>query len=135
MGLVAAFVVVLMLTASIYLFGYGARISSLIYILLLETVIGLVFIFPLLKWVDQLSITQIFTTAHKENCYWLAGAALFGYAAGNYFSLMNLKTVGEKSNSLLSPAITATSTFLSFFIFDEKLLSRQWIGIIIVLYI
>ncbi len=62
-----------------------------------------------------------------------AGIYLFGYAGGNYFSLLNLKAVGEKSNSLLSPAITATVIVLSFFIFDEKLVWRQWIGIMLVL--
>ena len=133
MGYLAAFIVVVMLTAGIYLFGYAARKTSLLYVLLLETVIGLVFIFPLLLWLDHLSITLIFTTAHKENWYWLTAAALFGYVGGNYFSLMNLKAVGEKSNSLLSPAITATVIVLSFFIFDEKLLGRQWVGIFLVL--
>lgn len=133
MGILAAFVVVIMLTAGIYLFGYAARASSLLYVLFLETIIGLVLIFPLLIWVDHLSVKQIFLTAHKENWYWLAAAALFGYVGGNYFSLMNLKAVGEKSNSLLSPAITATAIVLSFFIFEEKLFWNQWLGILIVL--
>ncbi len=133
MGIVAAFVVVVMLTAGIYLFGYAARKSSLLYVLFLETIIGLVLIFPLLIWVDNLSIPQIFTSTQKENWYWLAGAALFGYAGGNYFSLMNLRVVGEKSNSLLSPAITATAIALSFFVFSEKLLLKQWLGVLIVL--
>ena len=133
MGLVAAFVVVVMLTAGIYLFGYAARKSSLLYVLFLETIIGLILIFPLLIWVDHLSLNQIFTSTQKENWYWLAGAAFFGYAGGNYFSLMNLRAVGEKSNSLLSPAITATSIVLSFFVFSEKLLLKQWFGVFIVL--
>ena len=133
MGIIAALVVVLMLIAGIYLFGYAARLSSLLYVLFLETIIGLVLIFPLLIWVDHLSINQIFTSAHKENWYWLSGAALFGYVGGNYFSLMNLKAVGEKSNSLLSPAITATAIVFSFFIFGEKLLWQQWLGIFLVL--
>ena len=133
MGLVAAFVVVVMLTAGIYLFGYAARISSLLFVLFLETIIGLILIFPLLIWVDHLSIKQIFANPHKENWYWLAAAAFFGYVGGNYFSLMNLKAVGEKSNSLLSPAITATAIALSFFVFGEKLLWQQWMGVLIVL--
>ena len=60
MGLVAALVVVVMLTAGIYLFGYAARKSSLLYVLFLETIIGLILIFPLLIWLDGLSVKQIF---------------------------------------------------------------------------
>jgi drug/metabolite transporter (DMT)-like permease len=133
MAVLAAFMVVLMLTAGIYLFGLAVRTSSLLYVLFLETIIGLVLIFPLLIWVDDLSLKQIFSTANKENWYWLAGAAAFGYAGGNYFSLMNLKAVGEKANSLLSPAITATTIILSFFAFGEVLLWQQWLGVVIVL--
>lgn len=133
MAVIFALLVVIMLTAGIYLFGYAARISSLLYVLFLETIIGLVLIFPLLIWVDHLSIAQIFSTANKENWYWLAGAAAFGYAGGNFFSLMNIKAVGEKSNSLLSPAITATTIVLSFFVFGEWLLWQQWLGVVIVL--
>ena len=133
MGILVAFVVVIMLTAGIYLFGYAARLSTLMQVLFLETIIGLVLIYPLLIWVDHLSFIQIFTTPHKETWFWLGGAAFFGYVGGNYFSLMNLKAVGEKSNSLLSPAITVSAIVLSFFVFGKKLLWQQWLGVIIVL--
>ena len=133
MGYLAALFVVLSLTASIYLFSYAAKQSSLLYILFLETAIGLVLILPLLFFIDKLTLTEIFTKPTKENWCWLGAAAFFGYVGGNYFSLVNIKTAGQKVNALLSPAITATAIIFSFFIFKEKLTALQWLGIIIVL--
>lgn len=133
MGFVAAFAVVILLTAGIYLFGYAIRRSSLLHVLFLETFIGLVLIFPLLLLADKLSLGQIFTNLHRDNWLWLGAAALFGYAGGNYFSLMNLKNAGVKSNSLLSPAITSVTILLSIVVFKEKLLWLQWLGILITL--
>ena len=133
MGFIAAFSVVILLAIGIYFFGYAVKKSSLLFVLFLETVIGVTLIFPLLLWVDKLNITQIFTNLHKENWLWLGAAAVFGYAGGNYFSLLNLKTAGEKSNSLLSPAITVVTIALSFFVFKEKFLWKQWAGIVITL--
>lgn len=133
MGFLAAFAVVILLTAGIYLFGYAVRKSSLLHVLFLETIIGLVLIFPLLIWVDKLSISEVFSNLHRDNWIWLGAAALFGYAGGNYFSLMNLRNAGEKSNSLLSPAITVVTLALSFLVFKENLLWKQWLGILITL--
>ena len=133
MGYLAALFVVLSLTASIYLFSYAAKQSSVLHILFLETAIGLVLILPLLFFIDKLTLTEIFTKPTKENWCWLGSAAFFGYVGGNYFSLVNIKTAGQKVNALLSPAITATAIIFSFFIFKEKLTGLQWLGILIVL--
>jgi len=133
MGFIAAFLVVILLTAGIYLFGYSVRQSSLLQVLLLETILGIVVIFLLLVFVDKLTVVEIFTKSTSENWIWLGAAALFGYVGGNYFSLMNLKAAGERANSLLSPAITVVSLIFSFFIFRETLSARQWIGVLIVI--
>ena len=50
-GYLSAFGFVLLLLGGIYCFGYAARRSSLLYVLLLETALGVVFIFPLPKLV------------------------------------------------------------------------------------
>lgn len=128
MGYIAAFGVVALLIIGIYCFGYAAKQSSILYVLLLETIIGLVLIFPLLLFIDKLSVAGIFKKPHADNWLWLGSASLFGFLGGNYFSLLNIKTAGEKINSLLSPAITAVTIILSFFIFKERLTGVQWSG-------
>lgn len=128
MGYVAAFGVVALLIVGIYSFGYAAKQSSILYVLLLETIIGLVLIFPLLLFADRLSVAEIFNKPHADNWLWLGSAAVFGFFGRNYFSLLNIKTAGEKINSLLSPAITAVTIVLSFFIFKDSLTVVQWCG-------
>ncbi len=133
MGIFLAFFVVILLTAGIYLFGYAARHSSLLFVLFLELLLGLVFIFPLLIFADRLSVKEIFSSLSFSNWAWLSGAAVSGYIGGNYFSLLNLKLAGEKVNSLLSPAITALAILSGFFVFDEHLNFIQGMGVLLTL--
>lgn len=133
MGFIAALGVVCLLGTGIYTLGYAAKKSSLIYVLLLETIAGLILIFPLLLFIDKLSIQQIFYKPSVTNWLWLSAASIFGFVGGNYFSLLNLKTAGEKTNSLLSPAITALAIILSGFVFKEKLTLIQYAGIAVTL--
>jgi drug/metabolite transporter (DMT)-like permease len=133
MGYLAAFSEILFLVVGIYCFGYASRKSSLLYVLFVETLIGLVIIFPLLLFFDKLTIKQILGTPQAGNWYWLSAASVFGFVGGNYFSLLNLRTAGEKINSLLSPAITALAIVLSYFVFKETLQLHQWIGALVTL--
>lgn len=133
MGYLAAFIDVLLFVIGIYCFGYAARESSLLYVLFLQTLMGLVFVFPLLLFYDKLTVRQIFQTPGTQNWYWLSAASVFGFVGGNYFSLLNLRTAGEKINSLLSPAITALAIVLSYFAFNETLKLHQWFGAFITL--
>jgi len=133
MGYFVAFSDVALFVIGIYCFGYAARKSSLLYVLLLGTVIGLILIFPLLLYFDKLTIQQIFQTPQAHNWYWLSAASVFGFVGGNYFSLLNLRTAGEKINSLLAPAITALTIGLGYLVFEEQLQLHQWFGIMVTL--
>lgn len=128
MGYLAAFIDILLFVVGIYCFGYAAKKSSLLNVLFLQTLIGLTLIFPLLLFFDNLTIQEIFQKPKLNNWYWLGAASLFGFVGGNYFSLLNLRTAGEKINGLLSPAITAFTIILSYFVFKETFQMRQWIG-------
>ncbi len=133
MGICLAFVTVLLITAGIYLFGFCVRSSSLLFVLFLEIVLGLIFIFPLLFVFDKLSFSQIFTSLYLKNWKWIIAASFTGYVGGNFFSLLNLKQAGEKTNSLLSPAITACAAGAAFFIFQDHLSFIAWCGVFITL--
>ena len=133
MGYLAAFGVVILLIIGIYCFGYAAKQTSLLIVLLLETAFGLVLIFPLLIFINKIGIPQIFSVPTQQNWLWLGGAALLGFVLGNYFSLMHIREAGEKLNSLLSPAITALTIVLSYFFLNDKLEPHQWAGILIAL--
>ena len=131
MGYLAAFAVVFLMIISVYCFGYITKQATLLYLILLETAIGLIILLPMMVIVDDITFTQIFTIPTKENWLWLSAASIFGFVLGNYFSLMHVHNAGEKINSLLSPAITALTIALSFFVLKEKLTTLQWIGILI----
>jgi drug/metabolite transporter (DMT)-like permease len=133
MGYLAAFSVLALYGIGIYSFGYAVKNSSLLFVLLLECLFGLILIFPLLLLIDKISVTEIFLNAKGENWLWLSLASISGAVGGNYFSLLNLKTAGEKINSLLSPAITAFTIILSYFILGEKLSLLQLPGVFITL--
>ncbi len=96
MGYIAAFSVVALYGIGIYSFGYAVKNSSLLYVLLLECLFGLIFIFPLLLFIDKITVIEIFQRPQSENWLWLAIASFSGVVGGNYFSLLNLKTAGEK---------------------------------------
>lgn len=133
-GYFASFLFVLLLTIGIFCFGYAAKKSSVLLVLLLETLLGVVFILPILILSEGLSMPALFAKPAYNNWLWLSAAAVFGFGGGNYFSLLNLKTAGEKINSLLSPAITAVTVLLFFFVFGEKLRAAQWLGVAITLF-
>ena len=134
MGYLAAFGVILLLIIGIYSFGYAAKQTSLLFVVLLETVFGLIIILPLLYFVNTISLTDIFSIPTRQSWLWLSAAAVLGFVLGNYFSLMHIKEAGEKLNSLLSPAITALTIVLSYFFLHDKLEVYQWIGIAITLF-
>ena len=133
MGYLAAFGVVILLIIGIYSFGYAAKQTSLLFVVVLETVFGLILILPLLFFVDKIGLYEIFTMPTKQSWLWLGAAALLGFVLGNYFSLMHIREAGEKLNSLLSPAITALTIVLSYFFLHDKLAIYQWLGIIVAL--
>lgn len=133
MGYLAAFGVIFLLIIGIYSFGYAARQTSLLFVVLLETLFGLILILPLLFFVDKIAFAEIFTILTQQNWLWLGAAALLGFVLGNYFSLMHIREAGEKLNSLLSPAITALTIVLSYFFLHDKLAIFQWLGIIVAL--
>jgi drug/metabolite transporter (DMT)-like permease len=131
MGYLAAFSVLVLFSIGIYSFGYAVRNSSLLYVLLLECIIGLILILPLILFIEKISILQIFQNPQNENWIWLSAASITGVVGGNYFSLLNIKTAGEKINSLLSPAITAFTILLSYIFLNESLTLLQMLGVLI----
>jgi drug/metabolite transporter (DMT)-like permease len=131
MGYLAAFAVVFLMIIATYCFGYVAKQASLLYLILLETFVGVVVLLPLMAIIDKVNIAKIFTIPTKENWLWLGAASVFGFALGNYFSLMHIRAAGEKINSLLSPAITGLTIALSFFVFKQNLTILQWAGTIL----
>jgi drug/metabolite transporter (DMT)-like permease len=133
LGYLAAVGFIFLLIIGIYCFGYAARHSSLLHVLLLETLLGVVLLFPLLVLQDGGSVEHLFSRVPPANLWWLGVAALCGFAGGNYFSLLNLRTAGEKVNSLLSPAITAFAMVLGFIFLQDRLSPLQWSGALITL--
>ncbi|MBC7650447.1 MAG: DMT family transporter [Deinococcales bacterium] len=134
MGYLAAYGVVILLIIGIYSFGYAAKQTSLLFVLLLETIVGLVLILPLLFFVNGIGLTEIFAMPTQQNWLWLGAASVMGFVLGNYFSLMHIREAGEKLNSLLSPAITALTILLSYIFLNDKLAALQWLGTLIALF-
>lgn len=132
-GFVAALAFILALTAGIYFFGYAARQASVLYITALEIIFGSFIIIPLLLFSENLNIYDIAIKPDRENWLWLGAASLSGFIGGNFFSLINLKTAGERTNSLLSPAITACSVLLAIVVFNEPLTLTKLTGFILTL--
>ena len=133
MGYIAAILFIICVCAGIYLFGYAARKADALFITTLEVVIAIVLLLPIIMVSDRISFFELFTKPHKENWLWLGGAGIFGFIGGNYFSLINLRTAGERINSLLSPAITAVSIITAIIIFNERLTIINVTGCIITL--
>ena len=133
MGYLAAYGVVILLIIGIYSFGYAAKQTSLLTVVMLEIFFGLLLILPLLLFINKIGFAQIFTLPTQQNWLWLGAAALMGFVLGNYFSLMHIRESGEKLNSLLSPAITALTILLSYFFLNDKLAAYQWAGILLAL--
>lgn len=133
MGYLAAYGVIILLIIGIYSFGYAAKQTSLLIVVMLETFFGLLLILPLLLFVNKVGFAEIFTLPTQQNWLWLGAAALMGFVLGNYFSLMHIRDAGEKLNSLLSPAITALTVVLSYFFLNDKLAAQQWAGIVLAL--
>ena len=120
-------------TIGIYLFGYAARHASALFVAALEIFIGCGVIIPLLLFTERLSLTQIFAEPRQENWLWLGAASVFGFVGGNLFSLINLKSAGERTSSLLSPAITASTILLSVSGFNEPITSLKIAAFIVTL--
>lgn len=129
----ASLLFLICLTAGIYFYGYAARNANALYVVALEIICGCIVIIPVVLFLDGLRFTELFTKPQKENWLWLGAASVFGFIGGNFFSLINLRTAGERSNSLLSPAITATAVVASAFVFNEVITATKVAGIIITL--
>ena len=119
------------LILGIYFFGYAARNYSLTLITSYEIIIGLILILPILLFYEGLSFHDLFFKPTKANYIFLGVAGLFGYVGGNYFSLQNLKILGERTNSLLSPAITVLTIIGGVVIFNEHITLFKILGIMI----
>ncbi len=132
-GYIAAISFNICLCAGIFLFGYASRKASALYVTTLEVISATIFLLPIIIISDKISFNELFTRPSKENWLWLGAAGIFGFISGNFFSLINLKTAGERINSLLSPAITVTSIIAAVFVFGERLTALRLIGTIITL--
>lgn len=132
-GYVGSFVFVLLLAFGIFLFGYAARRVSALYVTALEIIFGSVLITPIVLLADGINFSDLFSIPSNENWLWLGVAALTGFIGGNFFSVINLKTAGERTNSLLSPAITACAVAASALVFSELMNFIKLTGIIITL--
>ncbi len=94
----AALLFIISLTAGIYLFGYAARRADALYVTALEIVLGSILIIPIVLLSDGLHFSELFTKPQKENWLWLGAAGIFSFIGGNFFSLINLRTAGERIN-------------------------------------
>lgn len=131
--ILASLLFLICLSAGIYFYGYAARKAAALYVVALEIICGCIVIIPIIFFLDGLNFSELFTKPQKENWLWLGAASLFGFIGGNFFSLINLRTAGERTNSLLSPAITATAVLASTVVFNEIITAIKIIGIIITL--
>jgi drug/metabolite transporter (DMT)-like permease len=132
-GFLAAFIFVLLLAISIFCFGYASKEADPSSLLCLATISSFILVFLLLVTVEKLPIQEVFSKPTVHNWFWLSTSAISGHIGGNYFSYLNLKTAGEKINSLLAPAITAFAVIAGYFVFHDRLDTVQWIGILITL--
>lgn len=131
--LLASFFFLICLTAGIYLFGYAARRADALFVTALEIILGCIFLIPVILFADNIGFQELFTKPQKENWLWLGAAGIFGFIGGNFFSLINLRTAGERINSLLSPAITAVTIIAAVLIFNERITLLKTAGVIITL--
>ncbi|MBC7391406.1 MAG: DMT family transporter [Opitutaceae bacterium] len=127
------FLFIVSLTIGIYLFGYAARQASIIHVTALEIFWGLLLIGPILIFVEKLNFLELFTKPNEESWLWLGSAAAFGVIGGNYFSLLNLKLSGERTNSLLSPSITACTIVSSVLFLNENITITKLLGLLVTL--
>lgn len=132
-GYAASFLFIVCLCIGIYLFGYAARKADALYVISLEVILGCLLLTPLILLTDKISFLELFTKPEKEEWLWLSLAGILVFIGGNFFTLMNLKSAGERINSLLSPAITATVIIAAVLFFGETLNLLKAIGIIITL--
>ncbi len=120
-ALLSSFAFIVCLMAGIYFFGYAARRASALFVTALEIVFGSIILIPIVLLSEELSVAELITKPAKQQWLWLGAASYLGFVGGNFFSLINLKTTGERVNSLLSPAITAASVFAG----DNKLFTSS----------
>jgi drug/metabolite transporter (DMT)-like permease len=129
-GFVAAFVFVILLAGSIYCFGYVSKATSAFNVLFLSTLLSLIIISCIILFTsNDHSFNSFFIGPTRSNWVWLSIAAFCGFIGSNYFSYLNLKTAGEKVNSLLAPTITAFVVLAGYFLLHERLLPMQFLGI------
>ena len=127
------FLFIICLTLGIFIFGYAVKYAPVFYIIALEIFFGFILITLILLIGEGLSITDLILSPNKESWLWLGAAAVTGFIAGHYFSYLNLKTAGERTNSLLSPAITASVILASFFFLNDNLTWTKSLGFTITL--
>lgn len=129
----ASLLFIICLTAGIYLFGYTGRKANALYVTALEIILGSILLIPVVLFSEGLHFSELFTKPQKENWLWLGAAGIFGFIGGNFFSLINLRTAGERINSLLSPAITATTIIAAALVFNEQITIIKACGVVITL--
>ena len=127
------FLFIICLTLGIYLFSYAVKYAPVFYVIALEIFFGLLLMTLILLFAENLSFTELFLMPDKNSWLWLGAAAVTGFIAGHYFSYLNLKTAGERINSLLSPAITASVILASFFFLNDELTWTKGLGFTITL--
>lgn len=132
-GYLFSFVFILLLASGIFLFGYAARRVSALYVTALEIILGSLLVAPIVLIIDGINLAELFTKPSNQNWFWLGLASITGFIGGNFFSIINLKTAGERTNSLLSPAITACAVAASAIIFNEAMTLVKMVGIVITL--
>ena len=132
-GYIAAIVFLFCLTGGIYCFGYAARRTNAFWVAQLEVIAGFLIVTIILLTTEKISVRNLVMKPGMQQWCWLGMAGITGYIGGNYFTLLNLRAMGEKGNSLLSPVITAVASLAGVLVFKEKINGAGITGIIICL--
>ncbi len=132
-GYLLSFVFILLLAAGIFLFGYAARRGTALYVTAIEIIIGSLLVTPLVLLTDKSQFFSLFSKPALENWLWLGTSSFAGFIGGNFFSVINLKWAGERSNSLLSPAITALAVIAGALVFGDKMDLVKIFGVVVTL--
>lgn len=130
-GYLASILYILLLATGIYLFGYAARRANALYVTFLEIVSACFIVTLIVLFIDRLSVADLFFKPSKENWLWLGAASVTGFVGGNFFAVTNIKSAGERTNSLLSAAITAGVVVVGAIVFREPMPLAKASGVII----
>ncbi|MGV3529905.1 MAG: EamA family transporter [Flavisolibacter sp.] len=129
-GYLASVLFILLLATGIYLFGYASRNASPLLVTVLEIISGILLSFILVLLIDNISPAELLTKPAAKNWMWMGASAVTGYVGGTFFTVINLRSGGERINSLLSPAITAFAVAAGAMVFGEVLTVSKITGIL-----